>query len=69
MTRINIDMDDSLLEVAMRSGPFKTKKETVEAGLKLIARQAAYRETLKREGEKPGSRSTAAAKKGCHDRR
>lgn len=69
MPRININMDDSLLEAAMRSGPFKTKKETVDAGLKLLARQAVYRETLKREGKTPGSRSTAAVKKGSHDRR
>ncbi len=49
--RTNIDIDDSTLESAMRAGPFKTKKEAVEAGLKLLARQAAYREILKWEGK------------------
>ena len=35
----------------MKAGPFKTKKDAVEAGLKLLARQAAYREILKWEGK------------------
>ena len=35
----------------MRAGPFTTKKDAVEAGLKLLARQAAYREILKWEGK------------------
>jgi Arc/MetJ family transcription regulator len=48
--RTNIDIDDATLEAAMRAGPFKTKKEAVEAGLKLLARQAAYREMLKWRG-------------------
>ena len=49
--RTNIDIDEPTLEAAMRAGPFKTKKEAVEAGLKLLARQAAYREMLKWEGK------------------
>ena len=49
--RTNIDIDDSVLEPAMRAGPFKTKKEAVEAGLRLLARQAAYREILRYEGK------------------
>jgi antitoxin ParD1/3/4 len=49
--RTNIDIDDATLDAAMRAGPFKTKKEAVEAGLKLLARQAAYREILKWEGK------------------
>jgi antitoxin ParD1/3/4 len=49
--RTNIDIDDATLEAAMRAGPFKTKKEAVEAGLKLLARQAAYHEILKWEGK------------------
>lgn len=48
--RTNIDIDDRLMAEAMRAGPFKTKKDAVEAGLKLLARQAAYREILKWEG-------------------
>jgi antitoxin ParD1/3/4 len=49
--RTNIDIDDELLDAAMRAGPFKTKKDAVEAGLKLLSRQAAYREILKWEGK------------------
>ena len=49
--RTNNDIDDDLLAKAMHAGPFTTKKETVEAGLRLLARQAAYREILKWEGK------------------
>jgi Arc/MetJ family transcription regulator len=48
--RTNIDIDDALMAEAMRAGPFQTKKEAVEAGLRLLARQAAYREILKWRG-------------------
>lgn len=49
--RTNIDIDDALMDAAMTAGPYKTKKDAVEAGLKLLARQAAYREILKWEGK------------------
>lgn len=49
--RTNILIDDVVLEEAMRAGPFKTKKEAVDAGLKLLTRQAAYREILRYEGK------------------
>ena len=49
--RTNIDIDDELMAQAMQAGPYKTKKDAVEAGLKLLARQAAYREILKWEGK------------------
>lgn len=49
--RTNIDIDDDLMVEAMKAGPFKTKKDAVEAGLKLLARQAAYREILKWRGK------------------
>ena len=49
--RTNIDIDDVLMAKAMSAGPYKTKKDAVEAGLKLLARQAAYREILKWEGK------------------
>ena len=42
--RTNIDIDDDLMAQAMSAGPYKTKKDAVEAGLKLLARQAAYRD-------------------------
>lgn len=37
--RTNIDIDDKIMRDAMRAGGFKTKKETVEAALKALARQ------------------------------
>lgn len=49
--RTNIDIDDELMAKAMQAGPYKTKKDAVEAGLKLLARQAAYREVLKWRGK------------------
>jgi Arc/MetJ family transcription regulator len=49
--RTNIVIDEKLMAEAMKAGPFKTKKDAVEAGLKLLARQAAYREILKWRGK------------------
>jgi Arc/MetJ family transcription regulator len=49
--RTNIEIDDALMSQAMKAGPYKTKKDAVEAGLKLLARQAAYREILKWRGK------------------
>lgn len=49
--RTNIDIDDALMDSALAAGPFKTKKEAVEAGLRLLARQAHYREVLKWRGK------------------
>jgi Arc/MetJ family transcription regulator len=49
--RTNIEIDDALMDLALQSGPFKTKKEAVEAGLKLLARRAAYREVMKWRGK------------------
>jgi hypothetical protein len=49
--RTNIDIDDELMAAAMAAGPYKTKKEAVEAGLQLLKRQAAYREILKYRGK------------------
>lgn len=49
--RTNIEIDDQLMARAMQAGPFKTKREAVEAGLKLLARQAAYKEILKWRGK------------------
>ncbi len=51
--RTNIDIDDQLMSEAMAAGPFKTKKDAVEAGLKLLKRQAVYREVLKWGGKLP----------------
>ena len=49
--RTNIDIDDDLMAKAMQAGPYSTKKDAVEAGLRLLARQAAYREILKWRGK------------------
>jgi Arc/MetJ family transcription regulator len=49
--RTNIDIDDALMDQALQAGPYKTKKDAVEAGLKLLARQAAYREVAKWRGK------------------
>ena len=49
--RTNIVIDEALMAQAMKAGPYKTKKEAVEAGLQLLARRAAYREILKWEGK------------------
>jgi Arc/MetJ family transcription regulator len=49
--RTNIEIDDALLEAAMKAGPYSTKREAVEAGLRLLARQAAYREILALRGK------------------
>ncbi len=49
--RTNIDIDDDIMQAAMRGSEFKTKKDAVEAGLKLLARQAHYREVLKWRGK------------------
>ena len=38
--RTNIEIDDKIMQEAMRSGGFKTKKETVEAALKVLTRQS-----------------------------
>jgi len=48
--RTNIDIDDELMAQALKAGPYKTKKDAVEAGLKLLARQASYREIAKWRG-------------------
>ena len=49
--RTNIEIDDNIMQAAMRGSEFKTKKDAVEAGLKLLARQAHYREVLKWRGK------------------
>ena len=40
--RTNIDIDDKLMEFVMSTGDFKTKREAVEEGLRLIKRRHAY---------------------------
>lgn len=50
--RTNIEIDDKLMQQAMRAGGFQTKKETVNAALsKLSAQHSAYQKLLKLAGK------------------
>ena len=40
--RTNIDIDDKVMAAARAAGGFKTKREAVEAGLRLVARRRVY---------------------------
>ena len=40
--RTNIVIDDYLMQAAMSAGNFKTKKDAVEEGLRLLARRKVY---------------------------
>lgn len=40
--RTNIVIDDKLMQAAMSAGNFKTKKDAVEEGLRLLARRSVY---------------------------
>jgi antitoxin ParD1/3/4 len=40
--RTNIVIDDQLMAAAMQAGDFKTKKDAVEEGLRLLARRKVY---------------------------
>lgn len=44
--RTNIEIDDKLMAAAMKAGGYVTKKETVEAALKILARRRAYQKVL-----------------------
>jgi Arc/MetJ family transcription regulator len=48
--RTNIDIDDGLMAAAMEAGGFKTKKEAVEEGLRLLKRKKAYAALLAARG-------------------
>lgn len=49
--RTNIEIDDRLLATAMRASGCKTKRATVEEGLRLLARSKAYRAILALRGK------------------
>jgi len=49
--RTNIVIDDGLMSAAMAAGGFKTKRDAVEEGLRLIARRAAYQEIRRWRGK------------------
>ncbi len=40
--RTNIVIDDKLMAAAMEAGNFKTKRDAVEAGLRMVARRKTY---------------------------
>ena len=46
--RTNIDIDDKLMAEAMAATGFKTKKATVEEGLRLLALQKSHRQAIER---------------------
>ena len=48
--RTNIVIDDKLMAAAVAAGGFKTKREAVEEGLRLIARRKAYDALLQARG-------------------
>ncbi|WP_144731992.1 type II toxin-antitoxin system VapB family antitoxin [Extensimonas perlucida] len=48
--RTNIDIDDELMARAMEAGGFKTKREAVEEGLRLLARRKVYADLLAARG-------------------
>lgn len=48
--RTNIEIDDDLMAAAMEAGAFKTKREAVEEGLRLIKRRKAYADLLAARG-------------------
>lgn len=49
--RTNIEIDDTLMSDAMRSGVFASKREAVETGLRLLAQRGRYRELLALRGK------------------
>lgn len=49
--RTNIVLDEELLAAAMKAGGFATKKAAVEAGLRLLARKAAYEDIRRLRGK------------------
>lgn len=59
--RTNVDIDDTLMNEALRSGAFATKREAVEAGLRLLAQRGRYRELLALRGKLEWDDSVAVA--------
>lgn len=63
--RTNIDIDDDLMAAAMEAGGFKTKKEAVDAGLRLLARRKVYEGLLALRGKLHWDDSDEAWAKGA----
>lgn len=49
--RTNIDIDDRLMSDALKAGKFRTKREAVEEGLRLVVRMRAQDELRKLRGK------------------
>jgi Arc/MetJ family transcription regulator len=49
--RTNIDIDDELMAKAMKAAGTKTKKETVEEGLKALVRKGDMQRLIKLRGK------------------
>jgi Arc/MetJ family transcription regulator len=49
--RTNIDIDDELMDKALKAGPYKTKKEAVTEGLKLLVERNNQRRIRKYRGK------------------
>ncbi len=58
--RTNIVIDDQLMADVMASGDYKTKKEAVEEGLRLLRRRKAYAALLAARGTLPWDDSDEA---------
>jgi Arc/MetJ family transcription regulator len=58
--RTNIDIDDELMAAAMQAGGYKTKKEAVEEGLRLLRRRKVYEGLLALRGQLEWDDSDAA---------
>ena len=58
--RTNIEIDDELMAAAMAAGGFKTKKEAVEEGLRLVRRRQIYNGLLALRGKLEWDDSDAA---------
>jgi antitoxin ParD1/3/4 len=58
--RTNIEIDDDLMAAAMAAGGFKTKKEAVEEGLRLVRRRQIYNGLLALRGKLQWEDSDAA---------
>ena len=49
--RTNIDINDKLMADALKAGGFKTKKQAVEEGLRLLVRTRHQREIRRTRGQ------------------
>jgi Arc/MetJ family transcription regulator len=73
--RTNIDIDDALMEEAMKAGGFPTKKAAVEAGLRELVLDARRRQALKKlrgsvphwEGDLDAMRRGDKPERGFHE--